>query len=46
MAEVETMVVNAAPHMRNAARIAADEAELEALKKRARGEVDETPETE
>lgn len=46
MAEVETMVVNAAPHMRNAARIAADEAELEALKRRARGEVDETPETE
>lgn len=41
MAEVETVVIDAAPHTRNAARIAADEAELEKLKKLARGEQDE-----
>ena len=41
MAEVETVVIDAAPHTRNAARIAADEAELEKLKKLARGETDE-----
>jgi len=44
MAEVETVVIDAAPHARNAARIAADEAELEKLKKQARGEVDEPEE--
>lgn len=44
MSEAQVEVVNAAPHMRNAARIAADEAELEALKKRMRGEVDEAEE--
>ena len=44
--DIEKQVINAAPHARNAARIAADEAELEALKKQARGETDETPEEE
>lgn len=44
MSEAQVEVVTAAPHMRNAARIAADEAELEALKKRMRGEVDEAEE--
>jgi len=44
--DIEKQVINAAPHARNAARIAADEAELEALKKQARGEIDETPEEE
>ena len=44
MSEAQVEVIEAAPHMRNAARIAADEAELEALKKRMRGEVDETEE--
>jgi hypothetical protein len=44
MSEAQVEVINAAPHMRNAARIAADEAELEALKKRMRGEVDEAEE--
>ena len=42
--DIKTEVINAAPHMRNQARIDADEAELEALKKRMRGEVDETEE--
>ena len=44
MSEAQVEVINAAPHMRNAARIAADEAELEALKKRMSGEVDEAEE--
>jgi hypothetical protein len=44
MSEAQVEVIDAAPHMRNAARIAADEAELEALKKRMRGEVDEAEE--
>jgi len=44
MSEVETVQINSASHMRNAARIARDEAELEALKKQARGEVDEPEE--
>lgn len=44
MSEAQVEVIGAAPHMRNAARIAADEAELEALKKRMRGEVDEAEE--
>lgn len=44
MSEAQVEVIDAAPHMRNAARIAADEAELEALKKRARGEVDDEEE--
>jgi hypothetical protein len=42
--DIKTEVINAAPHKRNQARIDADEAELEALKKRMRGEVDETEE--
>jgi hypothetical protein len=42
--DIKTEVINAAPHMRNQARIDADEAELEALKKRMRGETDETEE--
>jgi len=42
--DIKTEIINAAPHMRNQARIDADEAELEALKKRMRGEVDETEE--
>jgi len=42
--DIKTEIINAAPHMRNAARIAKDEEELEALKKRMRGEVDETEE--
>lgn len=41
MSEAQVEVIEAAPHRRNDARIAADEAELEALKRRARGEVDE-----
>jgi hypothetical protein len=41
MAEVETILIDSAPHKRNSARIAADEAELEKLKKLARGETDE-----
>lgn len=44
MSEAQTMEVNSASHLRNAARIARDEAELEALKKQARGEVDEPEE--
>ena len=44
--DIEKEVINAAPHARNAARIAADEEELERLKKIARGEIDETPEEE
>ena len=42
--DIKTEIINAAPHKRNQARIDADEAELEALKKRMRGEVDETEE--
>jgi len=42
--DIKTEIINAAPHKRNQARIDADEAELEALKKRIRGEVDETEE--
>ena len=42
--DIKTEVINAAPHLRNQARIDADEAELEALKKRMRGETDETEE--
>ena len=42
--DIKTEVINAAPHLRNQARIEADEAELEALKKRIRGETDETEE--
>ena len=42
--DIKTEVINAAPHLRNQARIDADMAELEALKKRARGETDETEE--
>ena len=42
--DIKTEIINAAPHMRNQARIDADQAELEALKKRMRGEVDETEE--
>jgi len=42
--DIKTEIINAAPHLRNQARIDADEAELEALKKRMRGEVDETEE--
>ena len=41
MSEAQVEVISAAPHARNAARIAADEAELEALKKQIRGETDE-----
>jgi len=44
MSEAQTMEVNSASHLRNAARIARDEAELEALKKQASGEVDEPEE--
>jgi len=44
--DIEKQVISAAPHARNAARIAKDEAELEALKKQIRGETDETPEEE
>ena len=44
--DIKTEVINAAPHLRNQARIDADMAELEALKKRARGETDETEEEE
>lgn len=44
MSEAQTIQVNSASHLRNAARIARDEAELEALKKQARGEVDEPEE--
>ena len=39
--DIKTEIINAAPHLRNQARIDADEAELEALKKRMRGETDE-----
>ena len=39
--DIKTEIINAAPHMRNQARIDADEAELEELKKRMRGETDE-----
>ncbi len=42
--DIKTEVINAAPHLRNQARIDADMAELEALKKQARGETDETEE--
>ena len=41
MSEAQLIQTNSAPHTRNAARIAKDEAELEALKKQLRGEVDE-----
>jgi hypothetical protein len=41
MSEAQLIQTNSAPHTRNAARIAKDEAELEALKKQMRGEVDE-----
>ena len=41
MSEAQLIQTNSAPHTRNAARIAQDEAELEALKKQMRGEVDE-----
>jgi hypothetical protein len=44
MAAVETVLINSGAHKRNDARIAADEAELERLKKLARGELDETEE--
>ena len=44
MSEAQTLEINSASHLRNAARIAKDEAELEALKKQARGEVDEPEE--
>ena len=39
--EQEKVLINSAPHARNTARIEADEAELEKLKKLARGETDE-----
>lgn len=39
--DIKTEIINAAPHLRNQARIDADEVELEALKKRMRGETDE-----
>jgi len=39
--DIKTEIIDSAPHMRNAARIAKDEAELEELKKRIRGETDE-----
>ena len=42
--EIKKETINAAPHLRNQARIAADEAELEAIKRRMRGESDETEE--
>jgi len=42
--DIKKEIISAAPHQRNAARIAKDEAELEALKKLMRGEVDETEE--
>ena len=42
--DIKTEVINAAPHLRNQARIDADEPELEALKQRMRGETDETEE--
>lgn len=42
--EIKKETINAAPHLRNQARIAADEAELEAIKRRMRGEPDETEE--
>ena len=44
LVDIKKEVISAAPHQRNAARIAKDEAELEALKKLMRGEVDETEE--
>ena len=44
--DIKTEVIDAAPHLRNQARINADEAELELLKKRMRGETDETEEEE
>ena len=42
--DIKKEIISAAPHKRNAARIAKDEEELEALKKLMRGEVDETEE--
>jgi hypothetical protein len=42
--EIKKETINAAPHLRNQARIAADEAELEEIKRRIRGESDETEE--
>lgn len=42
--EIKKETINAAPHLRNQARIAADEAELEAIRRRMRGESDETEE--
>jgi hypothetical protein len=42
--EIKKETINAAPHLRNQARIAADEAELEEIKRRMRGESDETEE--
>ena len=44
LVDIKKEVISAAPHQRNAARIAKDEEELEALKKLMRGEVDETEE--
>lgn len=46
MAQVETVLIDSASHQRNSARIAADEAELEKLKKLARGEIDEEETTD
>jgi len=42
--EIKKETINAAPHLRNQARIAADEAELEEIKRRMSGESDETEE--
>jgi hypothetical protein len=42
--EIKKETINAAPHLRNQARIAADEAELEEIKRHMRGESDETEE--
>ena len=41
MSEAQLIKTDSASHARNAARIAKDEAELEALLKQARGETDE-----
>ena len=44
MSEAQTIQTDSASHLRNASRIARDEAELEALLKKARGETDEPEE--
>ena len=44
MSEAQTIQTDSASHLRNASRIAKDEAELEALLKQARGETDEPEE--